>query len=147
MIAFGVSNKINVQSNNCENFVLKYRNVTDAFGFDYETDEEFYQQVRLSGFISDPKHDVNERIYRQTNGVRRRGNVVIDKFKHLHFDQSDEALMDASVVAIKHSEVLIDDVEYFSDGIIEWEENEFNNLNSGKVKMYDQAFNQTSIRC
>lgn len=148
MITFLISNTIAVQQTSCDTLEIKYRNNYNAFEMVYENDDDWVNQNRIGAYLRSPKRVVTEKIYRQTNGVFRSGNVSIDKTYDLMTDQMDEESHDALAVALKHSTCKLNDIEYFHTGAYETEDNEYNNLEGGKVAtLTQQGFNQTNIRC
>lgn len=147
MYVLAISNKIIVNNADCNNKIIKYRDSQDSFGFDYTSDPDFYQQVRIGIYLRSPKFPEKEKVYRQTDGVFRHGAVSVDKTIEVHTDQFDEEAHAAMIVAMKHSEFLIDDKEYFHQGGYDLEDNDYNNLSNGKATLYEQGFNQTNISC
>lgn len=147
MRGLAISNTICVNNSQCNTAIIKYRNDLDSYGYDYETDPSFYNQSRIGVSLANSKNPTKEKVYRQTNGVFRRGNTIIDKTLELTFDPYDEETRDALSVAVKHSEFFIDDKSLFSIDSIEWDANEFDEIQTGTVQVYVQGFNQTNIRC
>jgi hypothetical protein len=146
MIALAISNVFTITSD-CDNLLIAYRNNFDAYGFDYESDDTFYQQVRIGAYLRSDKPDVKEKIYRLSNGRYRRGNTFIDKSVELHTDLIDEHTRDALSVALKHSDFKINNKDYFCYGNLSNEDNEFNNLANMTATLYDQDFNASNIQC
>lgn len=148
MKAIFQSNKICVNNEDCNSMVLKYRNDTNAFEFNYtDAPEDFYQQVRLAMFTRSQKPDIKEKIYRRHDGTFKNTGVTIDKKRLLITDQYDEPTLDALTVASKHSEFIINDIAYSSQGEQEYSDNDFNNLTSVKIEIYEQGYNQSNISC
>jgi hypothetical protein len=147
MYVVAISNKIQVNNSDCNTKVIKYRDNKNSYGFDYTTDPEFYQQVRLGVYLRSPKLPTKEKVYRQTDGNFRYGTVTIDKSVELHTDQFDFDTHAALLVASKHSDFQIDDRQYFSQGEIDLEDNDFNNLSNGKLTLLEQGFNKTNLQC
>lgn len=149
MITFLISNPISVQATACDTLEIKYRNSYNAFEMVYENDDDWVNQNRFGGYLRAPKRIATEKVYRQTNGVFRSGNVSIDKTYDLCTDLMDEESHDALAVALKHSQVQIGNKYYFHQGAYETQDNDYNNLEEGgKVAtLTEQGFNQTNIRC
>lgn len=142
------SNIICVNNQNCNSLVLKYKNISNSFGFNYtEGPEDFYQQVRISAFIRSNSFDVKEKIYRRHDGTFKNTGVTIDKKYSLITDQLDENSLDALAVASKHDEFILDDKSYSAQGVPELTDNEFSNLSSAKLEIFVQGFNQSNIAC
>jgi hypothetical protein len=142
-----ISNKIRIAANECNTKVIKFKDDRDSYGVNYSDDPTFYQQIRLHLNLTNPKPVVKEKIYRETGGNYRFGNVILDKQYDLLTDQFDEPTSFALQAALKHSDFYIDEVAYLSSGILDLTENEFNNLLSGKATVFKQGYNQTNIQC
>lgn len=146
MIALAISNKIQI-TEDCNTLFLKYKNNRNAFDFNYESDEDFYQQVRIGGHLRSDKTPKKEKIYRDSAGVFRRGNTYVDKTVQIVTDLVDEPFRDAFAVAMAHTDVIINDVEYSCQGDIDVGDNDFNNLANLTATLYVQGFNQTNYQC
>lgn len=146
MIALAISNKISIV-NDCQNVVLKYKGDFDQYGFSYESNPDFYQQVRIGAYLRSDVPEIKEKVYRKSNGEFRRGNTIVDKKVNLETDLIDEPTRDALTVALKHSDVIIDDVSYFCIGDVEITDNEINNLANAKATLYVQGYNQQNFGC
>lgn len=149
MQVYLISNPISIQANACDTLEIKYRNRFNGFEMVYENDDEWVNQNRFGGYLRTPKRITTEKVYRQTNGVFRSGNVSIDKTYDLCTDLMDEETHDALAVALKHSDVQIGDNYYFHQGAYETQDNDYNNLEEGDkvATLLLQGFNQTNIRC
>lgn len=147
MIALLISNTIQVRPDSCGTVEIQYRNEFDAFGMVYENDSNFYNQNRIGAYFRNTKRAVTEKVYRPTNGVFRSANVTIDKLKDLVTELIDEDTCDALEVALKHSEVLINDTQYFHQGVMDIEEDEMWDLYYAKATLNVQGFNQTNFSC
>ncbi len=142
------SNIICVNNDECSSLILKYRNDSNAFNFDYENaPEDFYQQIRISGYLSTSKPVVKEKIYRRHNGTFKNTGVTIDKKQEFLSDQYEEFVREALVVASRHSEFSINDVEFSAQGEPDIQDNEFNNLATVKLEIFEQGFNQGNVSC
>lgn len=142
-----ISNNISVNSKECFTKMIKFKDEKSSFGFEYLLNPSFYQQVRLHIDFRGPKYATKEKVYRQQDGNFRFGAVVQDKKYDLVTDQFDEPVNDALASALKHSDFYIEDVKYFCQGEYETEDNEFNNLQTGKATLFKQGYNQTNIQC
>ena len=147
MRAILISNIIQVNNNDCNSVVIRFRDRKDSFGFVYMTDDTFFQQVRIGAYLCTPSYPTKEKVYRDSNGEFRLSSVAIDKQLEFHTDQLDDKARDAVVVASKHSEFYIDDVKYSAQGAFDWEDNDFNDLANGKINVLEQGFNQNNIEC
>lgn len=147
MYVLALSNPIKVNAAECNTAVLKFKDDANAFGFEYESFPNFYQKIRLGINVRKFKYPTKEKTYRQSNGVFRRVNVVIDKTRELHADLMDEPTIENLHIALKHSETYIDDVHYSMQGELDIEDNEHINLANSKATLYVQGFNKTNISC
>lgn len=142
------SNIICVNNQDCHSIVLKYKNSSNSFGFNYQQGpEDFYQQIRIAAFIRSNNFDVKEKIYRRHDGTFKNTGVTIDKKYSLVTDQSKDAILEALVVASRHDEFILDDKNYSAQGAPEVTDNEFNNLATVKLEIFEQGFNQSNISC
>lgn len=142
------SNKICVTKDDCHSVVIKYRNQSNAFNFDYtDAPQDFYQQMRVSGYIRTPSYQITEKIYRRHDGTFKNTGVTVDKKYLFLSDQFDEVNLDALVVASKHDEFIIDDIEYNAQGDITIVDNEGSNLATAQITIYEQGFNQGNVSC
>lgn len=152
MKVLAISSNIEInKTGNCDTKVVKYKHSSDVFGFEYADNPSFYQQFRLHlMFGRIPKFPVKERLYRQSDGVFRITNVSIDKQYTLKTGYFDETAHKALMVALKHSDVYIDNVQYANQGEyeIEGEDDEtLTNLTTAKTAILQQGYNKTSITC
>ena len=148
MKAIFQSNKICVNNEDCHSLVVRYRNDANAFNFDYDNAPvNFYQQIRLGIFIRSNKFDIKEKVYRRHNGSFKNTGVTIDKKYSLISDQYDEPTLDALVVASRHSEFIVDSTDYSTQGEADVTDNEFNNLATVKLEIFEQEFNQSNVSC
>jgi hypothetical protein len=147
MRAILISNIIRVNNNNCNSVVIKYRDQKNSFGFIYDADTTFFQQVRIGAYLRTPSYPTKEKTYRDQSGNFRSTSVIIDKQLEFHTDQFDDYTRDAIMVASKHSEFYIDGIKYYAQGAFDWEDNEFNDLANGKINVLEQGFNQNNIEC
>lgn len=148
MKAFLQSNKICINNQDCNSLVIRYRDESNVFSFNYDgAPVDFYQQIRIGAFLRSEKPEIKEKIYRRHNGTFKNTGVTIDKKKLLVTDWWDEETRDALTVASRHSEFIINDIPYSCQGEPDIEDNEFNNLATAKLEIYVQGFNQTNIAC
>lgn len=142
------SNIICVNNEDCYSMVLKYKNASNSFGFNYTFGPvDFYQQIRIPAFIRSNNFDVKEKIYRRHDGTFKNIGVTIDKKYSLISDQLEDSILEALVVASRHDEFIIDNKSYSAQGAPEVTDNEFNNLASVKLEIFEQGFNQSNISC
>lgn len=140
--------------------LLAFRNDRNAFYFDYQTNVNFEQQIRLPVMLNRDERPVQESVYRQSNGIRRFGTVSIDKKWKLVTEYLDERVHDALIIALKHSRVKIStntggEFKYFfAVGGMDYEDQEtFTNndgwyeLKRGTIELWEQGFNQQNSTC
>lgn len=147
MYALAISNPIQIKKRQCDTLILEFKDKANAFGYSYQSFPTFYQRVRLGINVRKFKFPTSESVYRASDGVFRRNNVIIDKTRELHTDLIDEDTMESLQVALHHSDVFISGVSYSAQGELEIEDNEVSNLANGKATLYVQGFNKTNISC
>jgi hypothetical protein len=150
MKVLAISNSIQVNKS-LQTKVIKFKHSQDAYGFKYSYNPSFYQQFRLEiAFGRIPKYPLIEKVYRQQNGSFRNQNVSMDKEYTLKTGYFDETTHKGLMVALKHSDLYIDDIKYFSQGeySIEGDDDEtLTNLTQAKAAILQQGFNITSVTC
>jgi len=133
--------------------VIEFRGRQNGWGFDYETDTNFYQRFRLEFVLNRPKYPEIKKIYRQSNGVYRHANVNIDKKVMLDTDYLDEKTHDALSVALKHDELYLNGLPYFSGEEYEpdWVEastdSRYFELAKASTELYVQGYDQRNNTC
>lgn len=133
--------------------VIEFRGRQNGWGFDYETDANFYQRFRLEFVLNRPKYPEIKKIYRQSNGIYRHANVNIDKKVILDTDYFDERTHDAMAIAIKHDEFYINGIAYFSNEEYEpdWVEastdNRYFELAKATTELFLQGYDQRNNTC
>lgn len=147
MYALALSIPIRVNRNVCDTAVLEFKDEANAFGFNYEAQPTFTQRIRLGIDVRKVKFPLKEKIYRQSNGVFRRANVFIDKTSEMHTDLMDAETLESLVIALKHSEVYINGIEYSMQGELDIDDSEFTNLANAKATLFVQGFNKSNISC
>lgn len=142
-----ISNKLEaIPSTDCSTQIVRFSDVKFVYGFDYLS-LPYEQQFRLGIYLRTPKRPTKEKVYRQTDGNYRRGSTFTDKTYELNTDQWDENFHDAMEVALRHKNLYINDVSYFTQGEYQTEDNDFNNLENGKATIFEQGYNSTNISC
>lgn len=147
MQALAISNKLSMNRLECFTKIIQYKDRGYSFDFDYGNNLTFYQKARVHLDFQDTKPILSEKVYRQSDGIYKRGNTFIDKEVNLYTDQFDDETNLSLAVALKHQDVLIDGVQYFAIGEYEVEPNDFSNLQRGHATLYEQGFNKTNIKC
>lgn len=147
MQALAISNKLSMNRQECFTKLIQFKDTGYSFDFDYKSNPTFSQKVRIHLDLQDTKPIVNEKVYRQSNGVYKRGNTFIDKEVNLYTDQFDDETNLSLAIALKHQEFSIEGIPYFAPGEYDPESNEFSNLQRGHAKLYEQGFNKTNIKC
>ena len=150
VIALSNTFSIISQSMACNTAIVEYAASTNAFDYDYDLLGNPTQKVRLDLNILNPQNVVNEKIYRQTNGVFQNNNVKIDKTFDLQTGYFDDKIHDALSIACKHQTFKIDNIEYSAQGSYERDERLDPNqikLTMAKIKIYEQGYNKTNLSC
>jgi hypothetical protein len=88
----------------CFTTVLKYRNSENAFGFNYEADDEFYNKVRVGMYIDNPQPVDTENVYRQSNGVYKTLSAMFESVSEGHVDYYDKQRHFAIAMAMRHDD-------------------------------------------
>lgn len=134
--------------------IIEFRGRQNGWGFDYETDTNFYQRFRMELVLNRPKYPEIKKIYRQSNGIYRHANVNIDKKVIIDTDYLDEPTHDAMAVAIKHDEFYINALPYFSaeEYQPDWVEtgntdNRYFELCKATTELYIQGYDQRNNTC
>lgn len=88
----------------CFTTVLKYRNSENAFGFNYEVDEDFYNKVRVGMYIDNPQPIDTENVYRQSNGVYKTLSAMFESVSEGHVEYYDKQRHFAIAMAMRHDD-------------------------------------------
>lgn len=147
MQVLALTNKFSIREGECFTKILKFKGTGSDYGFNYGANPTFYQLVRIHADFHNAKPVISEKIYRQTDGIFKRGNTYIDKKVELKTDQMDEDSNIMMSIALKHAEVYFDDAEYFCQGDYEIAENDFNELGQGKATLLLQGFDKKNMTC
>lgn len=109
------SNCFVYKSDTCFTTVLKYRNNENAFGFNYELEEDFYNKVRVGMYLDRPQPITNKNVFRYSDGSYKMLSAVFEKQYEGHVDYYDEQRHFAIAIAMKHDELFMaqnDDTEF-----------------------------------
>lgn len=98
------SNCLKYQASDCYTTVIKYRNSENAFDFDYETNDEFYNIVRLSILIEKPQPVVNENVFRFSDGTYKTLQATFEKLFQGKTDWGGESFHFRLAIAMKHDD-------------------------------------------
>lgn len=88
----------------CFTTVLKYRNSENAFGFNYDIDDEFYNKARVAMYIDNPQPVDTENVYRQSNGVYKTLSAMFESLSEGHVDYYDKQRHFAIAMAMRHDD-------------------------------------------
>lgn len=150
MKVLAISNNIQVNKS-LQTKVVKFKGLKDCYGFKYIDNPSFYQQFRLELYFGRiPKFPLIEKVYRQQDGNYRNQSVSIDSQLTLKTGYFDRTAHVGLAVALKHSDVYLDDVKYFNQGEYEIDgddDDTLTNLVPAKTAILKQAFNITSVSC
>jgi hypothetical protein len=147
MYALAFSNPIEVIKRPCNTAILRFKDEATAYGYNYLSFPNFYQQVRLGINIREFKFPTKQSIYAQQNGRFRKNNVVIYKTRELYSEPLDEPTAEALHVALNHSEVYIDSQEYSMQGEPDITPTEVDNMANFKATLHLQEHQYTNISC
>lgn len=109
------------KSDPCFTTVLKYRNDENAFGFNYETNEDFYNKVRVPLYLDSPQPLTNKNVYRYSSGEYKTLSAVFEKELLGHVGYCDEHRHFAIAIALKHDNLQMaqDDDDEFTTYSVE----------------------------
>jgi hypothetical protein len=127
--------------------VIRFRDDTQAFGFDYSTDLSFYQQFRLHVEVVFPEYQVEEAVYRQSNGYRRFGNVYIDEKQEMRTAAMDQRTHQCLISASKHRYFFINSCQYFAVGAYNIENVERGLSATARIDIFTQDFDLRNYGC
>lgn len=150
MKVLAISSNLKVNKS-LQTMVVKYKHSQDAFGFQYSLNTNFFQQFRLElvfGRIF--KFPLIEKVYRDQSGNFRNQNVSLDKQKTLKTGYFDENAHSALSVALKHSDLYLDEVKYFNQGEYDMsgdDDDNLTNLTTAQTALLKQGYNRTSVTC
>lgn len=141
----------------CFTSVLKYRNSENAFGFNYEIDEDFYNKVRVGMYIDNPQPVDNENVYRQSNGVYVTLSAMFEAVSDGHVEYYDRQRHFAIAMAMRHDEFYVaqgdeeDFTGYVRSGAYEiaWQNKPGINLDAAPAtfKVKETPFYQINSNC
>jgi hypothetical protein len=112
-----VSNPLTrIRQANRDTKILEYYDRRDKgvhFEFNYASFPLDTQRFRLPITIAEWQPDESDKVYRQTNGVFRRGNIFIDEGYTLRTEYFDRETHRALNNALSHAYIAIDGIQYF----------------------------------
>jgi hypothetical protein len=140
------SNQICVRASMCDTMVIRYRDNRNAWNFGY-VGNSFEQQCRIPVTLQNPVLPVEENVYTKHDGTIVNTGSRVKKKYTLVTDQAHIEFHEALAIAVRHSDVYLDDIRYQGTAEYELEPNDFNNLQQGKSDVFVQGYNQTNITC
>lgn len=151
---YSLSNIINIDASDCFSTMLEYwsDSISIAEGFEYTGG--WKQKVRLGINGGGAKPQIEESLYRQSNGVHRRPQSKQDLSLDLHTDFLDEATQLALVDATRHSYLIWEGKSIFVTGDIEvattqdfTTQSSFETLSQVKFQALVQGFQPKNSSC
>jgi hypothetical protein len=151
---YSLSNIINIDASDCFSTMLEYwsDSISIAEGFEYTGG--WKQKVRLGLNGGGAKPQIEESLYRQSNGVHRRPQSKQDLSLDLHTDFLDEATQLALVDATRHSYLIWEGKSIFVTGDIEvattqdfTTQSSFDTLSQIKFQALVQGFQPKNSSC
>jgi hypothetical protein len=127
--------------------IIRFRDDTEAFGFDYTSDLSFHQQFRLHVEVVFPEYPVEEAVYRQSNGYRRFGNVYIDEKQEMRTAAMDQRTHQCLISACKHRYFFINGCQYFAAGAYNIENVERGLSATARIDIFTQDFDLRNYGC
>jgi hypothetical protein len=128
--------------------MLKYRNKATILGFDYSAEPSYYNTVRIHAQLTDEQTTEDISTYDDVNYNIITPKVVIRKENTLQIDYIDSISHDALHMALRHSEVYIDNKRIKLIGGYEREDTpkEYG-LSPASTKVQDVAFMRNLTVC
>lgn len=151
---YSLSNIINIDASDCFSTMLEYwsDSISIAEGFEYTGG--WKQRIRLGINGGGAKPQIEESLYRQSNGVHRRPQSKQDLSLDLHTDFLDEATQLALVDATRHSYLIWEGKSIFVTGDIEvattqdfTTQSSFETLSQVKFQALVQGFQPKNSSC
>lgn len=151
MKVLAISNNLKFSKSLGQTKVLKFKHSQDAYDFQYSLNTSFFQQFRIEAIFGRIfKFPLIEKVYRQQDGTFRNQSVSIDKQYTLKTGYLDENSHKALNVALKHSDIYLDEVKYFNTGeyVIDGDDDDnLTNLTTANTALLKQGYNRTSVSC
>jgi hypothetical protein len=127
--------------------MLKYRNKADFLGWNYFAEPNFYNTVRIHALLANEQTTEEVSEYTDVNYNPITPKVVIKKEFDLEIDYIDSVSHDALHVALRHSEVYINDRRVKLIGAPERENTAGYNLSPATAKVQDLDFTLNLTSC
>jgi len=146
----GISNSFYFAPHHLDTKVVEFGASFDCFNVNYSENDTFVQKIRLHIDDLQVTTPVKERVYRDTSGTFRNANVFIDKKVKCTAGYFDENMHEALGAALKHENLLVDGVEYFSEGEYEIqgrESSDTSTLTQANFTINKQGYNLTNQSC
>ena len=145
-----ISNSFYFSKKQLDTKVVEFGASFDCFNVNYSENSDFVQKVRLHIDALQVTTPVKERVYRETSGNFRNANVFIDKKIKCTAGYFDENIHEAMGAALKHETLLVDSVQYFSEGEYEIngkESSDTSDLTQANFTLNKQGYNLTNQSC
>lgn len=133
----------------CQTLLFKYRNENDAFGFDYTTDDTYFNYLRvIDARLKQPTFPDDAEIYTKSNNTNSLTNARVQKLWKVQLVNLPEYIHSAISVMRRHDEFYIDGSLYVvAEGnyVPEWRNT--SDLAHSEFEVYDQDFDGVMNSC
>ena len=151
---YSLSNIINIDASDCFSTLLEFWSDSNSIAEGFEYTGGWKQKIRLGLNGGGAKPQIEESLYRQSNGVHRRPQSKQDLSLDLHTDFLDEATQLALVDATRHSYLIWEGKSIFVTGDIEvattqdfTTQSSFETLSQVKFQALVQGFQPKNSSC
>jgi hypothetical protein len=127
--------------------MLKYRNKADVLGWNYYEQPTFYNTVRIHALLSDEQTTEETSEYNDVNYNIITPKIVIRKEHTLEVDYLDSISHDAFHIALRHSEVYLNDKRVKMIGGYERENTPGYGLSPATTKVQEVGFTLNLTTC
>lgn len=133
----------------CKTLLFKYRNTNDAFGFDYTTDDTYYNYLRVTDArLKHPTFPDDTEIFTNSNNTNSLTNSRVQKLWKVQLYNLPEFVHSAIAVMRRHNEFYIDGVPFVvADGSYTPEWRKSSELANSVFEAFDQDFDGVSTSC
>lgn len=133
----------------CKTLLFKYRNSNDAFGFDYTTDDTYYNYLRVTeARLKNPTFPDDTEIFTKSDNANQLTNARVQKLWKVQLVNLPEFIHSAIAVMRRHNEFYIDGVPFVvADGSYTPDWRDTSDLAHSLFEAYDQSFDGVSTSC
>lgn len=127
---------------------FKWRNRNDAFGFDYTTDETYYNMIRVQARLKHPTFPDDTEIPVFSNNTNAIINARVQKLWKVVVNDLPEYVHSSIATMRRHSDFQIDGVSFVvADGSYTPSWRKSSELATAEFEAFDQSFDGVSSNC